>query len=245
MDAPAPLIPPSTGGPRSWLTLVIGLGVTAALVVGLVTLWPEADDGPKRQTTATEDTDGTDDAAGATTTTKARTGVGEPSERSTTTTIATPAAPADLFHDDLPLAYADLLAAAGNPTQIIELAVYDTYAFLAYRDPANPGNLDRRMWRDRQVDDAEPNPIDDRVNADTEPSLFGPGEIDPSLFSQLIADAPSHYPMPTEVTHVLVDRFLPFDQRVLIRVYAVPTDGRSGGGYVSYDTAGTFVKVCC
>ena len=51
--------------------------------------------------------------------------------------------------------------------------------------------------------------------------------------------------MPTHVTHVLVTRFLPFDQRVLIRVYATPDDGRSGGGYVSYDTAGAFVKVCC
>jgi len=28
-------------------------------------------------------------------------------------------------------------------------------------------------------------------------------------------------------------------------VYATPSDGRSGGGYVSYDTAGAFVKVCC
>jgi hypothetical protein len=101
------------------------------------------------------------------------------------------------------------------------------------------------MWRDHQVDDAETNPIDDRVNADTEPSLFGPGEIDPGLFPGLIADAPTHYGMPTHVTHVLVTRFLPFDQRVLIRVYATPDDGRSGGGYVSYDTAGVFVKACC
>ncbi|MGH9273617.1 MAG: hypothetical protein ACRDZU_03130 [Acidimicrobiales bacterium] len=31
----------------------------------------------------------------------------------------------------------------------------------------------------------------------------------------------------------------------LIRVYATPDDGRSGGGYVRYDTAGAFVKVCC
>ena len=45
------------------------------------------------------------------------------------------------------------------------------------------------------------------------------------------------------VTHVLIDRFLPFDQRVLIRVYATPTDGRSGGGYVQYTLDGTYVKV--
>ena len=47
------------------------------------------------------------------------------------------------------------------------------------------------------------------------------------------------------VSHVIIDRFLPFDERVLFRVYTSPTDGRSGGGYVSYDTSGALVGVCC
>ena len=103
------------------------------------------------------------------------------------------------------------------------------------------------MWRDGSVDDAEPNPIDDEVDADTTPQLFGLGELDlaASACSSLVQDAPTHYDVPVEVTHVLIDRFLPFDQRVLVRVYAQPTDGRSGGGYVSYTSAGIFVKVCC
>ena len=67
---------------------------------------------------------------------------------------------------------ADLSAAAGNPAQAIEMGVYPEYAFLAYRDPANPGNIDRRMWRDGDGGRRGPNPIDDRVNADTEPRLF-------------------------------------------------------------------------
>jgi len=41
----------------------------------------------------------------------------------------------------------------------------------------------------------------------------------------------------------IIDRFLPFDERVLIRVYASPPDGRSGGGYVQYTLDGTFVEV--
>ena len=45
------------------------------------------------------------------------------------------------------------------------------------------------------------------------------------------------------VTHIIINRFLPFDERVLIRVYATPTDGRSGGGYVQYTLDGTFVKI--
>ena len=62
----------------------------------------------------------------------------------------------------------DLRDAAGDPTEAIEITVGPEMAFLAYRDPANPQNLDRRQWRDGQVFDAHPNPIDDRVDPDTE-----------------------------------------------------------------------------
>jgi hypothetical protein len=178
-------------------------------------------------------------------TSKPSTGTGEPSEQTIVPTSEPAPVDLDLFAGDLPAVYAELLQAAGSPSQVLEIAVYDSYAFLAYRDPANPGNVDRRMWRDGEVGAAEANPIDDRVNPDTEPQLFGPTEIDPAIVARLIADAPTHYEIPTAVSHVLIDRFLPFDERVLIRVYATPTDGRSGGGYVSYDTAGTMVRVCC
>ncbi len=228
---------------RSWLILAGGLAATAAVVAGLIMFWPDGDDDSDARTT---DTVASEDA---TTTTTPRAGTGEPSEQTTVPTAEEPVTTIvvadDLFHGDLPAAYADLLAAAGNPAQLIEIAVYDRYAFLAYRDPANPANIDRRTWRDGEVSDAEANTIDDRVDAGTEPSLFGPGEIDPALITRLVAETPTHYDLPTQVSHVLIDRFLPFDQRVLIRVYATPTDGRSGGGYVSYDTAGTLVKVCC
>ncbi len=138
-----------------------------------------------------------------------------------------------------------MVAAAGGPAQVIELAVYPDYLFLAYRDPARPENIDRRIWRDGDVGEASPNPIDDRVDADTEPSLFTLGELDLSVLPRLVGDAVTRYDQQVGVTHVIIDRFLPFDQRVLIRVYASPTDGRSGGGYVSYDTAGNLVRVCC
>lgn len=237
MDGPQPVIPSSDDRTRSWLTLAGGLAATVAAVVGLIALWPDGDDSTGTRT----------DAAGADlTTTTTPAGTGEPSQQSTTVptdATATTAAADDLFHGDLPAAYADLLAAAGNPAQIIELGVYDTYAFLAYRDPANPGNIDRRTWRDGQVGEAEANTIEDRADAETEPSLFGPAEIDTGLIAQLVGDAPTHFDLPTAVSHVLVDRFLPFDERVLIRVYATPTDGRSGGGYVSYDTTGTLVRI--
>ena len=236
-----PVIHSSDDRARSWLILAAGAVVTALLVFGVVKLWPEGGDGTRAEATETD----TDAETGTTKPSKPG-GNGEPSQTASTETPITAApGPVDLFAGDLPVAYADLLDAAGQPDQIIELAVYDTYAFLAYRDPANPGNIDRRTWRDGEVGPAEPNPIDDRVDADTEPSLFGPGEVDPALIARLTADAVTHYDMPTKVTHILVDRFLPFEERVLIRVYAVPVDGRSGGGYVSYDTTGALVDTCC
>lgn len=158
----------------------------------------------------------------------------------TTTTV-----PARLFEGDLEGAYTDLLAAAGTPAEIIELSVYEDRAILAYRDPVDPEHIDRRTWDADGADPATPNPIHDRVTSDTAPRLFSPSEIDPGAVTAAIADAPGRYDVPVEVTHVIVERFLPFDERVLIRVYVSPLDGRSGGGYASYDTAGSHVETCC
>ncbi len=245
MDGPSPVIPSSDDRTRSWLILAGGLLATVAVIVGLVSFWPDGgDDGPR----ASVDTEGTEvpSVSPETQVTSGPSkGTGEPSEQTIVPTTEPAPVDLDLFAGDLPAVYAQLLQAAGSPSQVLEIAVYDSYAFLAYRDPTNPGNVDRRMWRDGEVGAAEANPIDDRVNPDTEPQLFGPAEVDPAIVARLIADAPAHYEIPTAVSHVLIDRFLPFDERVLIRVYATPTDGRSGGGYVSYDTAGTMVRVCC
>lgn len=235
-DGAGPVITTSDDRTRTWLIAAGGAAATIAAVVALISLWPEDERRPRAEQVAATTT-----APPAPTTSGA--GAGEPSQQSSSTTAGVPAT--DLFGGGLPGALADLRAAAGDPTQAIEISVYPDYAFLAYRDPAAPANLDRRMWRDGEVGPAEANPIDDRVDADTEADLFALTELDPSVVEGLVADAPSRYELPVEVTHVIIDRFLPFDERVLIRVYATPTDGRSGGGYVSYDTAGTFVDVCC
>ena len=234
-DGAGPVISSSDDRTKTWLIVAGGVAATVAALVALLALWPE--DEPRRPGEVAASTT----AAPGPTTSGA--GTGEPSQQPSSTTAGEPAA--DLFAGGLPAALADLRAAAGDPAEAIEVSVYPGYAFLAYRDPSAPGNLDRRMWRDGEVGPAEPNPIADRVDAGTEPDLFGLAEVDPSLLEGLVADAPSRYDLPVEVTHVIIDRFLPFDERVLFRVYATPTDGRSGGGYVSYDTAGALVGVCC
>jgi hypothetical protein len=235
------------GHGRPGLVLLVGLLLSAAVCAGVIVAWPDDDRTERTETAA-------DAFAGFSTSVPGATG--EPSSNDG----LPDGFPEDFVpglegDDDGPVvslfdggaadAVAEVVSAAGGPTQFIELAIYPTYAFVAYRDPDQPGNIDQRQWRDGDVSDAEPNMIDDRVDASTEPALFTLEGLDLTLIPALAADAVTRYDVPVEVTHILIDRFLPFDERVLLRVYATPTDGRSGGGYVSYDTAGSFVKVCC
>ena len=218
------------------LLFAAGLLATLAVVAGIVLLWPSHDGGPTEAVAETTTTQ-VDGDAPSTPTTSYR-GGGEPSEQPPTTLGRI-----DLFRGGATAVLAELAAAAGDPSHAIELVLYDEYAFLAYRDPVQAGNIDRRMWRDGRVGEAEPNPIDDRVDADTEPELVPLIDLDLDVLPSLTSDAIGRFDLDVAVSHVIIDRFLPFDERVLIRVYASPTDGRSGGGYVQYTLDGTFVRV--
>lgn len=231
-----PVLPSSDGRAKTALLFAGGIVVTIAFVVALVALWPSGDDGDEPASTDGTTTETAPPGSGTTG------ALGEPSERSTTT-VPDGLAPIDLFEARAEEALAEMVGAAGSPVQALEILVYPEYAFLAYRDAAEPEHLDRRSWRaGNDQGDPAPNPIDDRVDADTERLLFRIAEVDLALLPELVDDAGGRFSRDVDVTHVIIDRFLPFDQRVLIRVYATPSDGRSGGGYVQYTLDGTFVK---
>jgi hypothetical protein len=150
-----------------------------------------------------------------------------------------PGETAALFTTGLPEAVAELLAAAGQPQDLHDLAIYPSYVFVTFR--AGDG-LVRSLWRDGTVSLDEPAAIGTLDLAD----LFGLGDVDLARIPSLIADAPTHYPIEGVVSHVLIDRFRPFDERVLVRVYVLPVDGDpSEAGYVSYTADGAVVRVCC
>jgi hypothetical protein len=228
------MIPSSDARTKTMLLFAGGIVATLGVVAGIVLLWPNGDDdavtADRPSSTLAELPSTSADGA-----------LGEPSAGPTTTDE--PAAPARLFETGARQALAEVADAAGDPGEAIEVSVYPEYLFLAYRDPSEPGNIDRRAWRDGKVSDADPNPIDDRVDETTTPKLFPLSAIDLDVLPRLIDDAPGRFDLDVGATHVIINRFLPFDQRVLIRVYASPTDGRSGGGYVQYTLDGTFVKV--
>ena len=240
MSEPSITPPPSLADQRSrsWPGFAVGIAATVAIVVAVVNLWPDSD--PPRAVTTDESHFFPDVTSGTVAGLPGQPGVPTPEDPvGPTTTVSL-----DLFAGGAPEAVAAVLAAAGDPSQLFELAIYPSYLFVAYRDPADPGHIDRREWRGK-VSTAEPNIIDDRVDSDSEPKLFTPAEVDLTRLVALVTDAPTHYDIPTKVTHILIDRFLPFDQRVLVRVYSTPVDGRSGGGYVSYTIDGSVVRVCC
>ena len=230
-----PVIRSGDGRTRTILLFLGGLVATVAAVAAIVLLWPDGEDAEVvSDGTTTSRVEG-DPPSGT---------LGEPSERTSTTADgSSPTAPVDLFDAGAEVALAEMADAAGDPDQAIEVAVYPTYAFLAYRDPSEPSHIDRRSWRDGEdQDDAGPNPIDDRVDGDTEPQLFPLSDVDLTVVPRVVADAEDRFTVDVQATHVLIDRFLPFDLRVLIRVYVSPADGRSGGGYVQYTLDGAYVK---
>ncbi|HJR24051.1 MAG TPA: hypothetical protein VJ804_01150 [Acidimicrobiales bacterium] len=211
--------------PGGWLGLLLGILVTTGLVVALVVAWPEDDERALA------------DVGALTPTT--RYGVGElpPFPELPELPTGTPTPTAQLFASGLPEAIAQVLAAAGEPRELQEIAVYPDYAIVTFR---SGDQLTRAAWRNGIVA-TTPAPAGVLELAD----LFSSEETDLARIPSLVADAPTHYPVPVTVTHVLIDRFLPFDERVLVRVYASPPGDPSAGGYVSYAADGTLVRVCC
>lgn len=244
-DDPVPPVGPVEAEEgRPFLVLLVGLVLTAAVGAAAIVLWP-ADDASDVDTGA-HVFDGFPTTVPGATGEPSRSGPGSSGGVSGGVGGAVGGASAvALFEGGAAEAVADVVATAGSPDRFLEIVLYPTYAFVAYVDPVAPGNIDRRPWRDGAVGAAEPNQIDDRVDPDTEPALFTLEGIDLGIVPDLVRDAATRYPVPVDVTHIILDRFLPFDERVLFRVYASPSDGRSGGGYVSYDTAGALVNVCC
>ena len=211
--------------------------VTVGLVAALTSAWPD-DEGPERIDGETSTTLMSAEVAAQ---------LGAPDVGSFPTPEQPAVTPTELFVVGPDVAVGEVLQAARNPSQLHGIAVYPTYLFVAYRDPVDSDRIDRRMWRDGAVDQADANPIDDTVDASTEAELFSVDELDLALrlLPAMVQDAPTRYDVPVQVTHVLIDRFLPFDQRVLVRVYASPPGDPTKGGYVTYTTAGVFQKVCC
>jgi hypothetical protein len=175
--------------------------------------------------------------------TESQTDRGQPT--STTAAAAEPELPIppDLLLSDPTPAIQALGAAIGAPYRAREIDLYAGYAILEYQDPTAPTHVDTRTWRDGAVEDPRPVSLPSGFDAEVEAELFDPAEVRFDLVPSLVAQAIGQFPTLEHAvaSHIIIDRFRPFDERVNIRVYVSDPD-RGGGGYVRFLGDGTFVQ---
>lgn len=170
-------------------------------------------------------------------------GEGEGEGLASTTPTTEPAGPVDLLRTDATPAFGAFAQVYdGNPVKVLEISLYTDYAFIDVQVPDQPTYIDEYQWRGGDgVSGPEPDAIGS--NSDDLPeALFDLTELDASKIPGMTAEALAQYPQEgMEITHVIIDRFLPFDTRVLVRVY-VDNPDRGGGGYVTFTPDGGFVE---
>jgi hypothetical protein len=135
---------------------------------------------------------------------------------------------------------ADVAAARGaDPLRILQVVIYPTYAFAQVQDPNQPTYVDEFPWRDGRVGTSQP------------VRLFGDGDLESNLFSSTevawdaipaaIATAAEQAAIPDgEITHVIVERDLPFKPDIVVRVYV---NSPRESAYVEFDSQGNVLEV--
>jgi hypothetical protein len=160
------------------------------------------------------------------------------------TPTTAPAAPRDLLRTDArkPFeAFAKMYG--GQPVKVNEILVYEDWAQIQVQVPGEPTHLDEYAWRGGDgVSGPEPVDLLSMEVDELPQKLFDLSELDASKLPAMTAQGLAQFPEDgMEVTHVIIDRFLPFDTRVLVRVY-VSDPERGGGGYVEFTPDGGLVE---
>lgn len=168
---------------------------------------------------------------------------GEGSETPTSAPTTVPAGPVDLREDATKPFAAFAQIFDGNPVRVKEIVLYEDWANIDVQVPDQPTYLDEYVWRGGDgVSGPEPQDLMGTEPEELEDYLFDLSELDPTKIPAMVDQGLAQFPEEgMEVTHVIIDRFLPFDTRVLIRVY-VSHPERGGGGYVEFTPDGGFVE---
>lgn len=168
---------------------------------------------------------------------------GEVDATSTSTPTTAPAAPANLFADATKPFGAFGNIFDGQPVKVKEIVLYPDWANIEVQVPAEPTHLDEYTWRGGDgVSGPEPQDLMGVEPEELGEYLFDLTELDATKIPSTVEQAKAQFPEEgMEVTHIIIDRFLPFDTRVLIRVY-VSHPERGGGGYVQFTPDGGFVE---
>jgi hypothetical protein len=167
--------------------------------------------------------------------------VTEPATPDTTVVPIAVPEPVDLFSGDQARdMIAEVAAARGaDPLRILRTAIYPTYSFTQVQDPTIPENVDEYGWRDGLL--GEPAPVRLVGGGDLEANLFSDTDVRWKVIPDLVAGALDVTEIADgEVTHVIVQRNLPFSDQVVIRVYV---NSPRQSGFIETDAQGNVIRV--
>jgi len=118
---------------------------------------------------------------------------------------------------------------------------YPEYAIAEVREPRQPQNVDRYLFRGGNVFPPTPVPSTS-INGPLDAKTFTRAQVALEAVPRLIADAPGRLGIAgAHPTHVIVERDTVFGGgRIVVRVYA---STRRDAGYVEYDADGGLRKV--
>ena len=155
----------------------------------------------------------------------------------------TPGPAIDLLRTDPAPGLAALGMASGSPERALQVVLYDEYVVAEVEDVGGaPGAGVRWVIYPARITRG-PEPVRGSAE-DLAPRWFDLGEVDwsmiPALGARGVAELEASGMAGGEVSHVIVDRFLPFDEAVNIRVYVTsPT----GSAYVRFSPSGDLIEV--
>lgn len=116
---------------------------------------------------------------------------------------------------------------------LIEVTLYDGYGIVTAHDPAT-GNLDRVVVRGNGAE--APRAVPSGGVREPEAARFAPSDVNWQIIPTLVERTPTDLGIPEgAVSHVIVEKNIPFAPDLVIRVYV--THPR-GGGRIDYHAAG-------
>jgi hypothetical protein len=151
-----------------------------------------------------------------------------------------PVAPTNLFAGTQAADVVAQFAAARGaaPLRILQALFYPEYAFAQVQDPSIPVNVDEYQWRGTV---GPPAPVTLTGDGDLESNLFSDTEVNWAAIPALVEAALAQIPIEgATVSHISVQRNLPFTADIQIRVFV---DGTRGSGYLDADAQGNVLQV--
>jgi hypothetical protein len=130
------------------------------------------------------------------------------------------------------------VARGANPLRILSVVIYPDYLIAQVQDPALPANVDEYEWRGQL---GSPVPVRLVGDGDIEANLYSADEVDWPAIGALVAAAPGAVAVEGgAVTHLNVQRSLPFSDSIRIRVFV---NGTRDSGFVDADANGAIFSV--